>query len=58
MIEIPPPHPFVQVVVDAAVVVSGTDQWKDLEEDEEEEGVIEETDSEGGAVSSSEYEDD
>ncbi|XP_064404076.1 translocation protein SEC63 homolog [Halichondria panicea] len=48
----------IEVVVDAAVVVSGTDQWKDLEEDEEEEGVIEETDSEGGAVSSSEYEDD
>ncbi len=51
------PSPL-QVVVEAAVVVSGTDQWKDLEEDEEEEGLIEETDSEGSAVSSSEYEDD
>ncbi len=44
--------------IEAAVVVSGTDQWKDLEDDEEEEGLIEETDSDGGAVSSSEYEDD
>ena len=39
-------------------IYDGTDQWKDLEDDEEEEGLIEETDSEGGAVSSSEYEDD
>ncbi len=56
---IKPPFSLVQVVVEDAVKVSGTDQWKDLEEEEQEEGLITESESEGdNDVGTSEEEED
>ena len=46
-----------QVLVGERVEVSGTDQWKDLEEEEQEEEVIEETESEHHITSEEEDDD-